>query len=107
MENLSHLTALERLELYDNQILTLAELAPLSKLRILDMSYNLINNMSAVAACPLLEEVYIAQNRLRTIQGLEGLTRLRKVSDFLSNDVEAAFISALQTHNSIAHMLAI
>jgi protein phosphatase 1 regulatory subunit 7 len=80
MENLSHLTALERLELYDNQILTLAELAPLSKLRILDLSYNLINNMSAVAACPLLEEVYIAQNRLRTIQGLEGLTRLRKVS---------------------------
>ena len=79
MEGLDHLTQLERLELYDNQILTLMDLSPFKKLTILDLSYNLINSTAHLAACPLLEEVYVAQNRLRTIQGLDGLTKLRKV----------------------------
>ncbi|KAG5176711.1 hypothetical protein JKP88DRAFT_202902 [Tribonema minus] len=79
MENLETLTELERLELYDNQILTLADLTPFKKLRILDMSYNLIKSTAAAAACPLLEELYVAQNRLRSIEGLEGLTKLKKL----------------------------
>lgn len=69
---------LEKLELYDNHIETIQNIAHLSNLKILDLSFNAIREMvPLVSCCPLLEELYIAQNKLRTIEGLEGLVHLR------------------------------
>lgn len=63
MEGLQHLTHLELLELYDNQVEALSCLnqgvngAPGITLRILDMSYNVIRDMEPVAFCPNLQEL--------------------------------------------------
>lgn len=57
MEGLEGLTSLTRLTLYDNQILSLNVPPSLNRLTYLDMSYNLVKSMAALAACPLLEEV--------------------------------------------------
>lgn len=57
MEGLEGLTSLTRLTLYDNQILSLNVPPNLSGLTHLDISYNLIRGTSALAECPLLEEV--------------------------------------------------
>ena len=42
-------------------------------LKVLDISYNLIRSMAPVAHCPLLEELYLAQNKLSAIEGLDGV----------------------------------
>lgn len=78
MEGLEDLTALEKLEFYDNQIESVECISSLSQLRILDLSFNAIREMIPLASCcPLLEELYMAQNKLRRIEGLEGLVHLR------------------------------
>lgn len=61
MEGLEGLTSLTRLTLYDNQILSLNVPPSLSGLTHLDMSYNLIRGTSALAGCPLLEEVRVLE----------------------------------------------
>lgn len=69
---------LEKLELYDNCIEVIDNISHLGNLKILDLSFNSIREMVNLAQwCPLLEEVYLAQNKLRKIQGLEGLVHLR------------------------------
>jgi protein phosphatase 1 regulatory subunit 7 len=99
MEGVETLTTLKHLELYDNQVEAISHIDRLTQLTVLDISFNCIRDMSPVAACPLLEELYIAQvcvatpqcirrywnsyilfsvqNKLRKIEGLAGLTRLR------------------------------
>lgn len=63
MEGLDHFTALELLELYDNQVEALEGLdsgkngLPGITLQILDMSYNVIRDMQPVALCPNLVEL--------------------------------------------------
>jgi len=57
-----HLT---KLELYDNSIEELEGLDCLPQLTVLDMSYNSVRSMASVAHCPRLEEIYLAQNKLR------------------------------------------
>ncbi|CAN0504703.1 unnamed protein product [Ectocarpus sp. 8 AP-2014] len=79
MEGLEGLTSLTRLTLYDNQILSLNIPPSLGGLTYLDMSYNLVKSTAPIAGCPLLDEVFVAQNRVRAIEGFEGLTRLRKL----------------------------
>ncbi|CAM9352214.1 unnamed protein product [Phaeothamnion confervicola] len=79
MEGLEALTSLTKLELYDNQILSMACMESLGRLVVLDLSYNLIKSLAPLRHCPLLEEVYVAQNRIRVIEGLDGATRLRKL----------------------------
>jgi len=76
MEGAQRLTSLTKLELYDNQIEAIIPLHS-NTLTILDISFNAIREMAPVSSCPFLEELYIAQNKLRKIEGLEALTRLR------------------------------
>jgi protein phosphatase 1 regulatory subunit 7 len=85
MEGLSGFVELELLELYDNSITALSALnegvngSPGHTLRVLDMSYNVIRDMKPVEACPNLQELYLANNKLKSMAGLRGLTRLRKI----------------------------
>lgn len=58
MEGLQSFQNLELLELYDNQIEALEGLEPFgATLRVLDMSYNVIRDMTPVQTCPHLEEL--------------------------------------------------
>jgi len=43
------------------------------------MSYNSIRSMAPVAHCPKLQELYLAQNKLRELSGLENLSSLQKL----------------------------
>lgn len=79
ISGIESLTNLEKLELYDNCI----EALPVSSLilagqnlQILDLSFNSIRSMEAVASCPLLKELYVAQNKLKVIEGVNGLVHL-------------------------------
>lgn len=68
LEGLQRLKQLELLELYDNQVESLAGLAededgaPRATLRILDMSYNSIRDMTPVQACPHLVDLCKSQS---------------------------------------------
>jgi len=60
---------------------------------VLDLSFNAIREMIPLAGCcPLLEELYIAQNKLRQIEGLEGLVHLRTL-DLGANRIRVSFIN--------------
>jgi len=71
---------LELLEMYDNQLQGLI-LTPnfSSTLTVLDVSYNAIRDMEPVKHCPHLQELYLANNKLKEIAGLSGLTQLKKL----------------------------
>ncbi|KAJ1433150.1 hypothetical protein B484DRAFT_447427 [Ochromonadaceae sp. CCMP2298] len=78
MEGIEHLTLLDKLELYDNHIEVIQGIDAMSNLTILDLSFNSIREMVPLGGCcPLLQELYVAQNKLRRIEGLEGLVHLR------------------------------
>jgi protein phosphatase 1 regulatory subunit 7 len=89
MDGLASFKKLEVLELYDNMIDELRDLnnegekgtdgAPGKLLRVLDISYNVIRDMGPVEFCPNLQELYIAQNKIKSIKGLRHLKHLRKV----------------------------
>lgn len=85
IEGLEGLKELELLELYDNMVDELSCLkdgeggAPGTTLKTLDISYNVIRDMQPVEFCPNLTELYIANNKLKTMTGLKGLTKLRKL----------------------------
>jgi len=97
MQGISKFQELELLELYDNQIEALSELDgkpgdeegteshgtgdnnPGKTLTTLDMSYNVIRDMKPVSFCPNLKELYLANNKIKTMAGLGGLTQLRKI----------------------------
>lgn len=70
---------LQRLELRDNQIEELPrDLSRFAALRYLECSYNHIEDMSTLKTLPPgnLVSLYLAQNRLRQVQGLEAHTEL-------------------------------
>lgn len=85
VEGLQGFRNLSLLELYDNSIKSLDGLCegeedvPGSTLTTLDMSYNVIKDMSPVASCLQLTELYLAQNKLKEIRGLKTLKSLRKL----------------------------
>jgi protein phosphatase 1 regulatory subunit 7 len=87
MEGIKGFQKLELLELYDNQIEYLEELGDDEtkernmgeSLKTLDMSYNVIRSMEPVKFCPNLTELYLANNKLKSLQGLQNLTSLRKI----------------------------
>ena len=85
MPGLDSLEKLETLELYDNMVQSLDEESlkgcGRTTLRILDMSYNAIRNMSPVQYCngETLTELYLANNKLKEISGIKHLKNLRKL----------------------------
>ncbi|GKY99910.1 hypothetical protein MPSEU_000944600 [Mayamaea pseudoterrestris] len=85
MEGLEGLAHLNVLELYDNQVQALeclnngADGAPGRNLRVLDISYNSIRDLAPVEFCPNLQELYIANNKLKTMAGLCNLVHLKKI----------------------------
>lgn len=85
MEGLKGFQNLTLLELYDNSVKALEDLnsgedgKPGITLNVLDMSYNVIRDMSPVHFCPNLTELYLAQNKITEIKGLKNLTKLRKL----------------------------
>mmetsp|Transcript_5243 Transcript_5243/g.11372 ORF Transcript_5243/g.11372 Transcript_5243/m.11372 type:complete len:500 (+) Transcript_5243:79-1578(+) len=92
MEGIRNLKKLELLELYDNIVDELNELdgssangsgdgdgLPGKNLRVLDISYNVIRDMGPVSLCPNLQELYIAQNKIKSITGIKHLKLLRKI----------------------------
>ena len=68
---------LERLELRDNQLEQLLDFSSFAALEYLDSSYNHIADMAPLASLPAkLKELYLAQNAIRKIEGLEAQTEL-------------------------------
>lgn len=93
MAGLEQLSKLETLELYDNIVQSLNEKSlkgcGSKTLRILDMSYNAIRDMTPVQYCngDTLTELYLASNKLKSIDGgLKHLSNLRKL-DLGSNKI--------------------
>ena len=71
---------LQRLELRDNQIEELPDFSQYTALEYLECSYNHIAEMGALATLPSkLQSLYLAQNVLRQIQGLETQTELQEL----------------------------
>ena len=85
MPGLGSLSKLETLELYDNMVQSLDEESlkgcGRTTLRILDMSYNAIRSMTPVQYCngDTLTELYLANNKLKDISGVNHLKNLRKL----------------------------
>merc|ERR1712151_11396 len=85
IEGLANLQCLEVLELYDNAIDSLDGLndddggVPCKALHILDMTWDVIRDMGPVQFCPNLVELYLAQNKLKTITGIKHLSKLKKL----------------------------
>ena len=76
---------LQTLELYNNQI---ESLEPLTKacegmnqsLDILNMSYNTIQDIGPVLHFVNLEQVYIANNEIEEIKGIQDLRKLKRIA---------------------------
>jgi len=87
IEGIKDFKKLELFELYDNQIEYLDELGYDASdeqnagetIKTLDMSYNVIRDMEPVRFCPNLVDLYLANNKIKVISGLEHLTNLRKI----------------------------
>mmetsp|Transcript_342 Transcript_342/g.483 ORF Transcript_342/g.483 Transcript_342/m.483 type:complete len:400 (+) Transcript_342:101-1300(+) len=85
MEGIGTFEELVLLELYDNMIEKLYALddgcngAPGFTLKTLDMSYNVIRDMEPVSSCPNLRELYLANNKLKSMAGLKNLKHLIKI----------------------------
>jgi len=85
MSGLESLPKVETLELYDNMVQSLDVISMKgcgrTTLRVLDMSYNAIRDMTPIQYCngETLTELYLANNKLKQISGLKHLTNLRKL----------------------------
>lgn len=99
MHGVENLVALEKLELYDNQIEYITGIHCMVNLRVLDLSFNAIRELIPLAEyVPLLEELYVAQNKLKRIEGLAGLTELRTL-DLGANRIRV--IEGLETNTKL------
>ena len=89
MEGLDGFQHLELLELYDNMVDGLENLAdgedgaPGKTLKILDMSYNVIRDMTPVSLCPNLLELCKFSNVILFLAHSQGFECRRRKSDFL------------------------
>ena len=89
------------LELYDNAIDALNQLESFPRLTVLDISFNVIRDMSTVNHLPLLVELYIANNKIVELKGLENLTAL-KTLDAGANRIRT--MDGLSGLTSIEHL---
>ncbi|KAL8137999.1 hypothetical protein V2J09_004000 [Rumex salicifolius] len=68
---------LHMLNLSKNKISTIEGLRELTRLRILDLSYNRITRIGhGLASCSSLKEVYLAGNKISEVEGLHRLLKL-------------------------------
>ena len=79
LSSLRNLTSL-RLDNNKLKVINVRELAPLAKtLRTLDISGNRLEDVSAVVACKLLEELKLNENQLTTLPPLKSLEKLKEL----------------------------
>lgn len=65
------------LDLSRNKIQTIEGLRELTRLRVLDLSYNRISRIGqGLSNCTLIKELYLAGNKVSTIEGLHRLLKL-------------------------------
>ena len=88
MVGVGGLRALQYLELYDNRIGEIEDLAALRKLTTLDLSYNRIRTLGGLDALHSLTHLYVAANKLSSVQGLATLRSL-EVLDLGSNHIRS------------------
>jgi protein phosphatase 1 regulatory subunit 7 len=84
LEGLASAPGLKSLELRDNRVEELPDLSRFKSLEYLEVSYNRIADIGGLSKLPseaggALKELYVAQNSLRRIQGLEKLAGLREL----------------------------
>lgn len=98
LDGVEPLTCLKKLELYDNQVenFEARHLQGLTQLTVLDLSFNAIRSMAAVACCPLLQELYLAQNKLKVVEGLHSLSELQ-ILDLGANRIRSLAGCGLET----------
>ncbi|KAK7301205.1 hypothetical protein RJT34_12066 [Clitoria ternatea] len=81
---------IQTLNLSRNKISTLDGLRELTKLRILDISYNRISRIGqGLASCTLIKELYMAGNKISDVEGLHRLLKLT-VLDLSFNKITTA-----------------
>jgi hypothetical protein len=76
IEPLRYMVNLTRLQLVDNQISNISNIATLSNLTSLALSGNQINDVSALAGLTNLSELFLNNNKISDISVLTGLTSL-------------------------------
>ncbi|KAF9520835.1 hypothetical protein BS47DRAFT_405890 [Hydnum rufescens UP504] len=83
------LTLLEELDIYDNQVKDLGKaLENMTKLRSLDVSFNLLRAIPEVISClSSLEVVYFIQNKITEISSLEGVPTTLKSLELGGNRI--------------------
>lgn len=81
MAGLEHLHQLEQLELYDNHLKGISDVRHFQRLQILDLSFNHIRDIPDLSAVSgTLTELYVANNKLTTVGvGLGNLGKLEKL----------------------------
>ncbi|OEL26506.1 hypothetical protein BAE44_0012473 [Dichanthelium oligosanthes] len=81
---------LHMLSLLKNNISTIEGLRELTRLRLLDISYNRISRIGhGLASCSSLKELYLAGNKISEIDGLHRLLKL-KVLDLRHNKISTS-----------------
>lgn len=86
IEGLDHLTKMEVLDLHGNQINQVGGLSKLKELKVLNLAGNQIRTISTNDLCGLhsLQELNLRRNRLRKLLGFPELPNLSKL--FISNN---------------------
>lgn len=88
---LSYLTNLEYLNLYDNSITDITALSNLKKLKELDLGYNDIIDITALSALTNLEFLVLGHSQIDDLTALANLNKLRilRVSNETIDDITA------------------
>jgi protein phosphatase 1 regulatory subunit 7 len=78
IENLEANTELVHLELYQNLVKRIENISHLTKLEILDFSFNKIRDTFPLEKCPFskLQELYLCSNKIEDIEGIWHMTEL-------------------------------
>ncbi|XP_073005004.1 uncharacterized protein [Typha latifolia] len=81
---------LRKLNLSKNNISVIEGLKDLTRLRVLDLSYNRISRIGhGLASCSSLKELYLAGNKISEIEGLHRLLKLH-IFDLHSNKISTS-----------------
>jgi protein phosphatase 1 regulatory subunit 7 len=72
-----HKFDLEHLEVYQGLVKEIKNVAQLTNLRVLDLSFNKIGKIEGIDSLVKLEKLYLSNNRISTIEGLDSLVNLQ------------------------------